>query len=110
MAGVRAARPSANEALLALFLVNRVRLAAAALRLGLHFTRRWLVFWRWLGGATGDATVGLWFEQVLNFGVLRVLGEDGEARGGFERQAGGGIGLSGKTEKAERADCGSRSH
>ena len=81
------------------------------LRLGLHLsTGRWLVFWRGLGGATGDATVGLWVEQVLNFGVLRVLGEDGEAWRGFERQAGGGIGLPGKTEKAERADCGSRSH
>ena len=35
--------------LLALFLVDRVRLAAAAaLRLGLHFTPRWLAFWRGL--------------------------------------------------------------
>ena len=57
--------------LLALFLVDRVRLAAAAaLRLGLHFTRRWLVFWCGLGGATGDATVGLWFEQVLLTALL----------------------------------------
>ena len=99
--------------LLALFLVDRVRLAAAAaaLRLALHLsTGRWLVFWRGLGGATRDATVGLWVEQVLNFGVLLVLGEDGEAWRGFERQAGSGIGLPGKTEKAERADCGSRSH
>src|SRR6476620_8756001 len=99
--------------LLALFLVDRVRLAAAAaaLRLGLHLsTGRWLVFWCGWGGATRDATVGLWVEQVLNFGVLRVLGEDGEAWRGFERQAGSGIGLPGKTEKAERADCGSRSH
>ena len=93
--------------LLALFLVDRVRLAAAAaLRLSLHLsTGRWLVG-RGLGGATGDATVRLRLEQVLNFGVLRVLGEDGDAWRGFERQAGGGIGLPSKTEKAERADCG----
>jgi hypothetical protein len=50
------------------------------------------------------AIVGLRVEQVLNFGVL--LGEDDEAWRGFERQAGGGIGLPGKTEKGEDADCG----
>ena len=44
-------------------------------------------------------------EQILNLGVLLVLGEDAEAWRGFERQAGRGIGLSGKTEKAEHADC-----
>ena len=33
--------------------------------------------WRGFGGATGDAIVRLRVDQVLNFGVLRVLGEDG---------------------------------
>ena len=53
--------------LLALFLVDRVRLAAAAaLRLSLHLsTGRWLVGRR-LGGATGDATVRLRLEQLVN--------------------------------------------
>ena len=91
--------------LLALFLVDRVRLAAG-LRLGLHLsTGPWLVVRRGLGGATGGSTVGLGVEQILNLGVLLVLGEDAEAWRGFERQAGRGIGLSGKTEKAEHADC-----
>ena len=36
-----------------------------------------LVAWRGFGGATGDAIVRLRVDQVPNFGVLRVLGEDG---------------------------------
>jgi hypothetical protein len=101
------ALPAYRLGLLALFLVDFLLLAfVPALGRCIHLSARlsrldWRLSrrdWRCGRGAARDAIVGLRIKQVLNFGVLLVLGEDGEAWRGFERQAGGGIGLTGKGE------------
>ena len=77
-----------------LFLVDLVLLAfVPALGRCIHLSARLAgLDWRSGGGTARDAIVGLRVELVLNLGVLLVLGEDGEAWRGFERQGGGGIG------------------